>query len=284
MTVTLAQLELGPIDQGEVLETAVKTSAFLTLGKRKASIPAGGEVISNPVGNKAYGIGESGKKIASGKNEPIKMGRNKIQTSSIYTEESIAQAENVWDATTEIFPSAIAQAFDEITLGIADVPAAWVNFGTFKNMTALPIGVDAEASTDFDDARAAVASGLVNGMVVTTSMLQYLKRQRYATTGARVFDVSDNLIEGIPYAVVASPVAVGVLGNFKHLYASLETFKNPLPPHDSYRIKDAGEITDSDGTVHNLTDTNEIAFIAEAWAGLAFAAASFAKIVPAPAA
>jgi hypothetical protein len=284
MTVTLAQLALGAIDQGEVLETSAKTSAFLTLGKRKTAIPAGGEVISNPVGNKAYGIGESGQKIASGKNEPLKMGRNKIQTSTVFTEEAIAQAENVWDVTTDIFPSAIAQAFDEIALGIVDVPAAWTNFGTFKNAAALPISEGAEASVDFDDARAAVADGVVTGIVLTTSMLQYLKRQRYEATGARVFDISDGMIEGIPYATVASAVKVGVLGNFKHLYASLETFKNPLPPHDSYRIKDAGSITDSDGTVHNLTDSNELAFIAENWAGLTFAAASFAKIVPAPAA
>lgn len=279
MAITLESLELGAVDSGAIIETSQEGSAFYKLGKKVVGLGPTGQVFHNLTGQKAFGIGEGGKKVASGKAVPVKINPNKIQTSSVFTEEMIVQKPAVADALFNSAPVAVSVCFDDIIAGVAPVPAAWTNFATLSTAAEKTIGVGEAASVDFDDAVGSLVGGVYNGMVVSSSMLSYMRRQRNSRDG-RVFEITADTIDGLPYAVFNSTTKVGFVGDFRHLLVSLETFVSPVS-NTAYRLGTEGSITDTDGTTHNLLEENKTAVIYEVWAGAAAVLSSFVKLVPA---
>lgn len=277
MAFTIEDLALGDIEADVVIGITKKTSAFAKLAQAVALLPDRGLSIPRVTNMRAYGVGEGKQKVASGENDSVKMGSNKLQVSTVLTEELVASKVPVADAVMNQFPFVTARDLDLFVLGVHDKPADWSDFSTAAELATVEI---ADGTTsNLDDAYEAVDTGSVTGIMLTTKMLSYLRRQRLAS-GTRVYDITDDTIDGIPYATVISSEAVGIVGDFSQAYASVQEFKNVVDG-TSYRIKDSGTITDSSGVEHNLTDSNKIAIQYEQIVGSAFAGAGLVRIVPA---
>lgn len=256
MTVTLESLGLGPIDSGIIRTAATTIDAFRALG-REISVPAWGTVVSSLSGMSAQGVGEGGKKTASGSISAIPVGSNKIQSTVVLTEEAWRNLTSVEEAIFESFPNVIAKQTTAYTGGFDALPAGWANYGVFSGagFATQTIGTDEAASIDFDDALANIMG--TPSIAISTSMLAYMKRQRNSISGARVFEIDGETIDGFAYKTFASATKKMIIGDFNdYVYAS-----TPLPAAngDLFRFYDQGEITDSNGVKHNLTDENKYA-------------------------
>lgn len=279
MSFTVENLNLGSFDSEKIISETISTSGFAKLSAAVAVLPAHGTSITVTGGYKATGIGEGGQKVASGTNSSVKMGANKLQVSAVVTEEFLATKAAVANTVLKQFPSVTARDYDRIVLGLDPVPADWDNFSTAASLET--VEVIAGGESNLDDATDEVANGNITGILLTSKMLSYLRRQRN-TLGTRVYDITDETIDGVPYAKVNGSEAVGIIGDFSQAYGAIQEFKN-VTDGTSYRIKDAGTITDMSGVEHNLTDSNKYAFIYEQIVGSAFTADNLVRIVPATA-
>lgn len=284
MTLTLHGYDLGAVDTGVIITDISKASAFQRAG-REITLARTGSAVKTISDVTSYGVGEGGAKTASGNSASVKVGANKFAAVIVRTDEEWQAdgEELIADALYSDAVSAHAKAFDAMVAGLTAVPAAFDNFGTLAAATEVEIDTDADASVSLDDAFAAVANGNGNAIVLTTSMLAYLRRQRVAATGQRAIDIIGNndsgVIEGVPYFTIVSTTPVGFVGDFsnRYVWGARNLFET-----DTIRVKDSGTISDSDGEEHNLTSENKTALFHELLQGSGVAGiANFAKIVPA---
>lgn len=285
---TLSELGIGPIDAGAIVSSDKGHNPFKALG-RKIYLPLQGASVTALGGLQAQGVGEGEAKKTSGTASAVIVGANKMQVSVVETYEFFkhAAATNVPELIFNEFPKAIATQTALITAGIAPVPAGWSNYANFGTAitTEVEVAAGEAASVDLDDAFAGVASGVVTGMVLSTSMLAYLKRQRNSKTGTRVFEVDGDtttgFLDGVRYETFVSATAVGYVGNFDNFVYGEEAFTNPITG-DAFIIHTAGNETDFNGVVHNLNAENKVALRYEQIVGSGIADVdSFVKIVPA---
>lgn len=301
MTVNLLGFELGEVDSQLVESERQKASAFKRAGTR-VNLPLTGTTIKGVTGLQAYGVGEGKTKTASGKSVAAHMGANKSVQVTVETKEAWNYSSTIADAILTAQPTAHATLFDKVILGLAPVPADWKNFVVLKTVAAgnqaaqdaayeagtdirtIEIPTGEAATVALDDVEGAVAEGVITAYVLTTAMLAYLKRQRIASTGARAFDIvadgvdSGTINGGTPYYTVKSSVPVGVAGDFSKFYFGDFTFEGDT----GYDVKDAGNITDSEGVEHNLTSDNEVALFNEVMQGAqVLNKANFVRFVPA---
>ena len=278
---TFADLGLGAVDSGEILLEVQKASAFQSFGV-EVDLPLQGAVVSTFSGTTAVAVGEGGTKKASGGNASVFMAANKAAVINILTDEFIAAKSGVPGVIWDQQPPAVAKLFDSVVLGLEDLPDEWHDFGTFKTgVDEVEISTGADASVDMDTALAAVKENTANGMVITTAMLAYLKAQRNSYNNARVFDITETTIDGLPYKTVQSNVKVGVVGNFNAYYWGNTPFVNPQNG-TAYRISSDGTVETISGDSINLTGTNKNALFYEAHeASAAPEKDYFVKIVPA---
>lgn len=279
MSLTLADLNLGPIDSGEVLDIVKKGSAVYANAVKYDYVPAGGMVISAPVGNEAFGVVEGGERLASGSNTVIKLHPNTVHSKTVMTRELIMNAPHMVTAVWSILPETCHKTVDKISLGLTATPAGWTNFKSFSTVAAHEIAAGAEGSVSWDDIYDKIQDSEATAVVLTSSMLAHLKRQRNSVNNARVFDITDETIEGLPYRTVQSSTKMGVVGNFNHLFVSLQVAVDP-GTKEPYTVQDTGSVKGSDGTVYNLND-GFAAFGYELLAAQTFWDASFVRIVPA---
>lgn len=284
MAFTFESLGFGAIDSGVILTEQVARNPFHVLGRR-VHLPQQGTVVTSFGSIEAQGVGEGEEKLASGASASTPVGANKIQATIIETEEYFAATEEAaFTLVQDQLPSAIAKQSTAITAGIVAAPTLWSNYGTFKLTDELEIGEGADAAVDFDDALAALASGEYNGVVLSTAMLNYLKRQRLAN-GTRVFEIDGNTtsgtIEGIRYETFVSSEQVGIVGNWDDYVWGVSEFPNPVDG-EYVRVYTSGSQDDTNGVTHNLNAENKIAIRYEQLVGSGIANAdSFVKIVPA---
>lgn len=285
MTITIEDLQLGAIPTGLLEKTRVDASAFQFIGTQLPTLPLHGATIDGVGDVESYGVEEGGQKIASGVQSVTHIGAGKFVAACVLTEEAFITAAHIRDALTKKQPEAHARKFDLIVAGLAPVPAGFSNFHTLKDVQSATISEGVEAGADLDDALSLVANGNVTGAVLTTAMLSYMRRQRIGATGARVYDIQmtgqqTGVIEGIKFALISSTVKLGYFGDFSNFYWGTHV----LDAQFAFKVKDAGNITDGNGVVHNLTDSNKVALISEIFQGAAFTnAANYVKVVPAPA-
>lgn len=278
MTITVADLQLGAIPTGLLEKTRVEASAFQRAGTQLPTLPLHGATIDGVDGFESNGVAEGGQKIASGVQSVTHIGAGKFVCATVLTEEAFITAAHIKDAITKKQPQAHARKFDLIVAGLAPVPAGFQNFHTLKDVQSAEISEGVDAGADLDDALALVRNGAVTYGVLTTAMESYLRRQRIGATGARVFDMTNGTIEGIPYATINSTEKLGYFGDFDNFYWGTAQLADEF----AFKVKDAGNITDGNGVVHNLTDSNKIALISELFQGAAFTnALNYVKIVPA---
>lgn len=284
MAIDYASLEIGELYGPEVLKEAQVSSAANSLAKPVGPLGIAGLRFSKLSGGQAYGIGEGGKKVASGVAESVVVKPNKIHRTQVLTEEAIAGSPQLWTAVKETAPSDVAKAFDSYVLGLTALPDDWAGFRSFSELTnEVEVPAGADAAVALDDAVARVKDGAANGLLITSAMLAYLRRQRIGATGARVFDITADQLEGINYKVVNSSERVAVAGNFQDAaWSAIDEFTSPVTG-EAFRVKDSGEITDSLGVVHNLTDSNKYALIYEVLGGFNFDDDFFTRLVPAEA-
>lgn len=283
MAFTLESLGLGKIDSNIVLQDSVTSSAFLSAGTNVGPIPVGGLSFPRLTSLKAFAVDEGAAKVASGAADFITMDARKIAVAAVWTDEVIASGTAVVDAAWKLMPSEIAKTFDEIEASLVAKPASWSNVPTFGDAT-MEIGTGADASTDLDDVKAAVATGDADILVLTTSMLAYLNKQRLAS-GTRVFDIvkdgkNSGTIDGVPYRTIRSNVKKGVALDSTRFFVSITPFLDP-ETQSPYRVKNAGNITDVNGVEHNLTSENKTAVLYEAMVGVTFDPAEFPVFGPA---
>lgn len=111
--------------------------------------------------------------------------------------------------------------------------------------------------------------------MITSGFLLALRGKRNAL-GNPIFQISESLIEGIPYAVINSPMRVAYVGPF----ASRAVW-GVVPNFPKVKTVD-GAFTREDGTVLTLSDHNLIGIIAETRIGFRVAdVQEFVKLVPA---
>lgn len=279
--ITIEDLELGALPSGLLEKTRVEASAFLSLGTQLPDLPLHGTTIDGVGDIESYVISEGGQKIMSGVQSVTHIRPYKFVAGTILTEEAFITAAHIRDAITKKQPEAHARKLDAILLGLVPVPADFENFPTFAAAEVVEISEGVDAGVDLDDALGAIRNGSATGAVFTTAMESYLRRQRVGATGARVFDMTGNTIEGIPYRTVTSTVKKGIVGDFENFYWGTHELGDAF----AHKIKDAGNITDNNGVVHNLTDSNKIALVNELYQGVAFTnIANYVTIVPATAA
>lgn len=279
--ISIESFDLGEIDSGVILTDVTKQSAFQRAGQRITISPTGSVVksISNVT---SYGVAEGEKKTASGEGSSVVIGNNKFAAVVVETLEAWEYDNALYEAIGEQMPSAHAKAFDAMVAGLTVVPAKFQNFATLASAQEVEVETGADASVSIDDAFSLVKDGSGDAYVLTTAMLQYLKRQRIAATGARVFDIegdnNEGVIDGVPYYTITSSTKVGWVGNFADRYLWGTTGVTSRP----FWMKDAGNITDSKGVEHNLTDQNKLAVFGEIFQGSGVADLEyFVKIVPA---
>ena len=288
MAIDIKSLGLGAVDSGAVIQGIIKNSAFMALG-REINIPEGGASVTLLSDIEGQGVGEGEAKVASGSVTGVPVARNKFHATVVETEEAYRVdpetgenrflTEAIW---TEL-PSAIAKKFDLYVAGIATLPALFSNFGTFAGVQEAEIAEGNAASASFDEAQGLLSEGVVNGVVLSTTMLNYLKRQRI-TTGVRAFEISGDwasgTIEGFPYVTFISSQKVGFVGNWNNYVYGNAPFVSPITG-SAYRVKDSGSISDRNGVTHNLTSENKVALQYETFGGSGIAdLSSFVKIVP----
>lgn len=287
MAFEFKDLGLGEIDSGIIVTESEKLDPFKRLGRELGYLPLQGAVVTSLSGIEAQGLGEGESKRSSGSAAGVKIGSNKIQVSTIHTEEFFAHREGLVEVIFEQFPSAIAKKSALYTAGLATLPTEWNNYGTFADsaIAAQTIGTGEESSVDFDDALALLADGVVNGAVFSTAMLSYLKRQRNSVSGTRVFDVEGDYnggtIDGIRYETFTSQTALGFVGNFDNYVYGAQVFASPITG-ESFKIITSGTEKDWNGVDVNLNNEDRIALRYEQLIGSAIADTdSFVKITPA---
>lgn len=278
-----SDLNLGEVDSGKILADTQAAGAFLSLGEDVGALPATGYVIPTLTDIEATGVGEGEKKLASGKISTLVMRPNKLQASVVATEETVAAKAPLVSAIWKQFPSAEVKLVDNVILGTTAKPASWSDISTFADIVPVTIGTDADSAVHFDDALATAKDAVVNFIVMTTAMESYLRRQRIANTGARVFEMYSfegvKYINGIEYKTVVSTVARAVAGDRTRMFVSLAAFPSPITGEE-YRVKDSGTWEDIEGTVHNLND-NKIVLFHESMASAGFNPLDFVVMVPA---
>ena len=260
MAIKLSDFDFGAIDSGLVLAEQLKNSAFQKLGNRVA-LPRVGTVVTGVTGVTSELVAEGGTKPVSGTGIEAKIGSNKFASIVVQTQEAWEYSSQIATTILETQPKAHATAFDQYIAGLVAIPGTFSNFvnlGATTNTQSIDAGVD--ASVDFDDAIALVASGEATGVALSTAMLSYLRRQRVGVTGVRVFDIegdnNEGTIDGIPYAIFRSSTAVGFVGDFSRFSwgSDEEVFS---------RIAQDGIVIDDASVSHNLTQDNKIALINE---------------------
>lgn len=284
MVMTFESLNLGEIDSGVVIGSVQKASAFQRVGRRIA-LPRTGAVVTKVSGITAAGVGEGEEKIASGSLAGVPVGSNKIHSTVVQTEEAFSYSETIASVVFDEQPAAVAKQFDAYVSGIVPLPANWANFSTFASATEVEIGTGADASQDFDDALAALSEGVYTGLVASTAFLNYLKRQRNAANGLRVFEVSgdtnEGVFEGLNFATFVSNIPVAFIGNFDNYVWGADEFLGG-DNNSPYRVHTSGMQQDSNAVVHNLNAENKVAIQYEQFVGSGIAdLASFVKLVPA---
>lgn len=278
MAITVKDLGLHLVDADALVTDVQKTSSVAKAAKDVGDLGVVGLSIPKLSGLTAYGIGEGGQKIASGEASNIEIKANKLVTSTVLTEEAVAGSAALTNAVFEGLPSANATKFDNIVLGVEEVPSAWVGFKSFSSLTnEIVLGAGEAAGVALDDALGLIKDGNATAILLTTSMLSEMRRQRVTNTGQRVFDFVDGTIDGIPYYTVSSSEKIAVVGNFNRAFFSITPFENI--EGSAVRVKDAGNITDSLSVVHNLTDSNKYALIYEDMVGFNYEEDFFTKIV-----
>lgn len=287
MAITIADLQLGALPSGLLEKTRVESSAFLSLGTQIPDLPLQGTTIDGVGDIESYIVKEGGQKIMSGAQTVTHIRPWKFVAGTILTEEAFITAAHIRDAITRKQPEAHARKLDALELGLVEATGDFANFPTLADAQVVEISEGVDAGVDWDDALAAIRNGNADGAVLTTGMEAYLRRQRIGATGARVFDIqktpgsNSGTIEGIPYRTVTSTVKKGVIGDFSNFYWGT----HELGDEFAHKIKDAGNITDNNGVVHNLTDSNKVALVNEIYMGVAYTnIANYVMIVPATAA
>ena len=109
MSFEFKDLGLGEIDSGVIITESVKQNPFARLGRELEYLPLQGTVVTAVSGIEAQGVGEGESKKASGEAEGVNIEANKIQVTTIHTEEFIAYKEGFAEVIFEQFPSAIAK-------------------------------------------------------------------------------------------------------------------------------------------------------------------------------
>jgi hypothetical protein len=284
MIISVADLKLGTIDSNLLEKSRVDVSAFQRAGTKLTSLPLGGVTIGSLSDIESFGVGEGGKKLASGTAGAWIVKPNKFVSTVVETEEVFRTAENLVQAILTKQPQAHARKFDLYVAGLVALPPEFSHFATLEAAQEVEISTGVEASTDMDDAHAAVLNGNVTAYVLTTTMKAYLHRQRVGTTGARVFEIigdsKSGTIDGVPYFCIAHTAKVGFLGDFDNYYWGV----NGISDEFMYKIHTAGNQTDVNGIVHNLNEENKVALVNELLQGSGVSnIANFVKIVPAPA-
>lgn len=279
MAIELSDFGLEKIDSDEVIGRINTASAMLSAGTNVGTVPMGGLSFPRVSGIEAFAVAEGGEKIATGSTDFLVMDNRKLVATTVFTEEAYSAKPRVVDTVWDIQPGAVAKSYDEYTFGLKDKPAEWATTPTFGDAT-VEVEEGADASVSLDDILASTSGGAgADALIVTSAMLSYLRRQRFAATGARVFEIvatskTEGTIDGMPYFVINSSIAKGAAITRARLFTSLTPFNDPNTG-SPYRLKDQGTITDSDDNEHNLTATNKFALMYEAMSGITFDPAEF---------
>lgn len=278
MAITLKDFDFGAVDSKITLTERLNGSAFMKLGT-KISLPLTGAIVTSISGITSRLVAEGGSKPVNGSGSKFLVGSNKFASIVVETTEAWQYDSRISDAVFEQQPKAHAVAFDAYISGLVAIPVEFTNYVSLDNTTQeVTISAGVEGTVDLDDARALVASGEATGIALSSSMLSYLRRQRVTTTGVRAFEITgtnqEGTIDGTPYAVFKSPVAVGYVGDFSRFFYGVDS-------ENSSRFTQDGTVTDDNAVVHNLTQENKVALINEIRQGANVATLNdFVKITP----
>lgn len=278
--INLEDLGLGTLDTGATEVKIAEASAFQRLGKFY-DVPKNQRIVVAGIKDMvSAAVPEGGLKPIGGALDAYKLYSDKFASIVVQSDEIASNASRITDIIWNEFPSKHAEQFDRYVAGIDAIPAdvELVNLGATTNLQSIRTGADAQA--DFDDATAKVVKGDANGIVLSSTMYSYMRRQRIAATGQRAFDIEgDNkagTIDGINYSVFKSTTLVGFVGDF-------DRFAYTLHNEMVNKIWDQASLFDeTTDTEYRLAQKNLIGLVSEVWQGAAVSSVNdFVKITAA---
>lgn len=261
--VSLETLGLSVIDTEEYMVDERKNSGIVGLARDYGAIPLTGISVGAVSDVEAYAVAEGGTKTASGSLSRTVLRPGKLVSTVVLTKEARQSAGTLENAIWSELTSSQGKGFDALVAGTKTKPAGWGD--SFKALSELTneveIGTGEAAGVDFDALEDAVKNNEVNGYLVSSSMLSYLKRQRVAATGQRVFEISDSEINGVKFTKISSNEKFLYAGNWERAYYSWTPFIQENGT--GFLLHTAGNVPDKDGVDHNLTAQNKVAIMKE---------------------
>lgn len=281
MTVSLETLGLAVIDTEEYMVEERKNSGVVGLARDYGAIPLTGISVGAVNDVEAFAVVEGGTKTASGTVSRTVLRPGKLVSTVVLTKEARQSAGSLENAIWTELTTSQGKGFDELVAGTKAKPVGWGD--SFKALSELTneveIGVGEDAGVDFDALEDAVKNNEITGILISSSMLSYLKRQRVGATGQRVFDITADEINGIKYSKISSNEQFLYAGNFNRAYFSWTPFIQENGT--GFLLHTAGNVPDSDGVDHNLTAQNKVAIMKEDMIAFTYDDAYFVRAVPA---
>lgn len=249
-----------PVDSGVILTKVDGASALAKLVPQVALSGNGTVFHTWETGNGALvGEGEL-KPMTSTAAKSIEMGAHKVTIKFTMSDEVLEDVEGLKAAIYEKFPQKLVSDIDFRVIGDRIAPSE-----NFANLSDVETAEISDVASLYAALSAVGDKGVsAEGILITSGMLLALKGQRYST-GVPMFNIDAETIEGIPYAVVNSPVKQAIVGPF-----ATRAVWGVVPGYPKVQVETSAFTLDN-GDILTLADHNLVGFIVETRVGFAVA-------------
>ena len=257
--VTTKTLELSPEDQGEILARVSRRSAFQAAGTYTETKHRGKVVRSVGSIESAWVDEGEDKPVLDNPVRNFKLVPKKQAFIFVQTEEAAAESPEVVEAITKSAPGVFAKTLDRTAAGVAGYSAEEIEALGEAGGT-VELGGYSGVAEAF---ATATAAGEDVQWVISSSLRAAIIRSATESQASNTLVqelLTQNTLFGAPVHVFSSTEAVGYVGDFANL-TRWSIVGNEL----TVRTETSGNVTDSFGVTHNLTQQNKEATFVEGW-------------------